>query len=200
MALSAEPALTGPARIELGLHVRDVERELRRTAVDDDAEPGSMRLAERRDPEQHAEAVAHRREVYDLRDGDAELHARAGARGVLGGAAAPPSQRQSEHDAGPSRATTHRRSSGSPRRRSVPGQRRVRERHLRGPRLRSRSSGHMHARAARLYARSAQLLRVRRPDVPSVRKLPWQEVYGARSVPLKPFAVVVPGELPLESL
>ena len=56
-ALRREARLPRPALVELGLDLARLERDQRRTAVDDAAERRPMALAEGRDAEQMAEAV-----------------------------------------------------------------------------------------------------------------------------------------------
>ena len=59
VALGHQPALPGPAAIEVGLDALRVEREAWWAAVDDDADAASVGLAEGMDAEGVSPAAAH---------------------------------------------------------------------------------------------------------------------------------------------
>ena len=59
LPLGHQPALTGPASVEIALNVGDVERQARRTAVDHDTDRRTVGFAERGQAEELSEAAAH---------------------------------------------------------------------------------------------------------------------------------------------
>jgi hypothetical protein len=124
-----------------------------------------VRFAEGRDPEQHAEGVAHREGVYDRCDVDAASGPRARARLFGERTAAGPSTNSNTRCSTGSGTCAGRGSSGARRRRHLSFGRRMRLRDLRGRGLRRPTSRHLCTRASRVYSRRSPILQLRPSDV-----------------------------------